>query len=122
MKINRFILFLLISFASAVALAQNKTVIGVVMEAGINEPVFGANVVVVNQQNRTLTGTTTDMDGNYVFFTDNSVGSIVKPAKRCIPSRSARMPYPIKLTREIPRIRPVKKLNWSNKSNISFWD
>ncbi|MBP5346950.1 MAG: SusC/RagA family TonB-linked outer membrane protein [Bacteroidales bacterium] len=67
MKINRFILFLLISFASAVALAQNKTVIGVVMEAGINEPVFGANVVVVNQQNRTLTGTTTDMDGNYVL-------------------------------------------------------
>lgn len=63
-----------------------------------------------------------DIDGNYVFFTDNSVGGIVKPAKRCIPSRSARMPYPIKLTREIPRIRPVKKLNWSNKSNISFWD
>ena len=63
-----------------------------------------------------------DIDGNYVFFTDNSVGGIVKPAKRCTPSRSARMPYPIKLTREIPRIRPVKKLNWSNKSNISFWE
>ena len=74
MKINRFILFLLISFASTIALAQNKTLIGVVMEDGINEPVFGANVVVINQQNRTLTGTTTDMDGNYVLTVPDGKG------------------------------------------------
>ncbi len=63
-----------------------------------------------------------DLDGYYAFFTDNSVGGIVKPVRKNVPPRSARIPYPIKLTREIPRIRPVKKLNWSNKSNISFWE
>ena len=67
MKLKRYILFLLIGLYATLAQAQNKTVIGVVMEAGINEPIYGANVIVVNQQNRTLTGTTTDMDGNFVL-------------------------------------------------------
>ena len=55
------------TLAVSCAMAQNKTIIGVVMEDGINEPIYGANVIVLNQQNRTLTGTTTDMDGNYVL-------------------------------------------------------
>ena len=67
MKRNRFILTLLIGLIAVFASAQNRTIVGVVMEAGINEPVYGANVIVINQQNRTLTGATTDMDGNYVL-------------------------------------------------------
>jgi len=57
-----------------VILAQNKTVVGVVIEEGFNEPIYGANVVVVNQQNRTLTGTTTDIDGNYVLNVPDGKG------------------------------------------------
>ncbi len=53
--------------AATLGAAQSRTLIGVVIEEGINEPIFGANVVVINQQNRTLTGTTTDLDGNYVL-------------------------------------------------------
>ena len=67
MKFQKYLLLLLIGLATTLVQAQNKTIIGVVLEDGINEPIFGANVVVVNQQNRTLTGTTTDMDGNYVL-------------------------------------------------------
>ncbi|MCR5361306.1 MAG: SusC/RagA family TonB-linked outer membrane protein [Bacteroidales bacterium] len=67
MKIQRYILSLLFVMFATLSMAQSKTVIGVVIEDGINEPIFGANVVVINQQNRTLTGTTTDMDGNYVL-------------------------------------------------------
>lgn len=52
---------------SLTAWAQNKTMTGTVIEGGINEPVYGANVVVVNAQNRTLTGSITDLDGNFVL-------------------------------------------------------
>ncbi len=57
-----------------ISMAQNKTVVGVVIEEGFNEPIYGANVVVVNQQNRTLTGTTTDIDGNYVLNVPDGKG------------------------------------------------
>ena len=67
MKIQRYILSLLIAMVATLSAAQSRTVIGVVIEDGINEPIFGANVVVINQQNRTLAGTTTDLDGNYVL-------------------------------------------------------
>ena len=60
---------LLFALSSIVALAQNRTVTGVVSEnlGGYNEPIYGANVVVVNSQNRTLTGAITDLDGNYIL-------------------------------------------------------
>lgn len=65
-----FVRLLLLAFCSLLALtagAQNRTMTGVVVEGGINEPIYGANVVVVNAQNRTLTGTITDLDGNFVL-------------------------------------------------------
>ncbi len=65
-KLKSFLL-MLFCFGATLALAQNKTMTGTVIEEGINEPIYGANVVVVNQQNRTLTGTITDLDGNYVL-------------------------------------------------------
>jgi TonB-linked SusC/RagA family outer membrane protein len=58
---------MLFCFGATVALAQNKTMTGTVIEEGINEPIYGANVVVINQQNRTLGGTITDLDGNFVL-------------------------------------------------------
>lgn len=53
---------------ATVAMAQNRTLTGTVIEGGgLNEPLFGANVTIVNAQNRTLTGATTDLDGNFVI-------------------------------------------------------
>ncbi len=71
---NKIILSLLLILLPVLAMAQNKTIVGVIMEEGINEPIFGANVVVINQQNRTLTGTVTDIDGNYVLNVPDGKG------------------------------------------------
>ncbi len=56
---------LLISISGAVA--QNVILTGQVTEDynGLKEPIFGANVAVVNKSNRVLGGGVTDMDGNY---------------------------------------------------------
>lgn len=49
--------------------AQNKTMTGNVTEdlGGMKEPIYGANVVVVNASNRTLTGAITDLNGDYIL-------------------------------------------------------
>lgn len=59
------ILFALILIAQA-AMAQ-KVVTGVVTETlgSSQEPIIGANVTFVNSQNRILSGTVTDFNGNY---------------------------------------------------------
>ena len=48
-------------------MAQNHVISGKVTEkfGDSVEPIMGANVVLVNSQNRYVKGTTTDMDGNY---------------------------------------------------------
>ena len=62
-----------------------------------------------------------DLDGNYVFFTDNASGGMVKPTKRVAPVRSVRRVMPVKYTKEVARIKPVRKYNWSNKSGRMFF-
>jgi len=62
-------LFFLLSslfFISVTAYGQ-AVITGTVYEdfGGAKEPMMGVNIAVVNSQNRTLTGTITDMDGNY---------------------------------------------------------
>jgi len=49
--------------------AQNRTMTGNVTEdlGGMKEPIYGANVVVMNASNRTLTGAITDLNGNYIL-------------------------------------------------------
>lgn len=68
MKRNQLILFALLALIGAAgAMAQNKILTGTVVENydGSKEPIFGANVVFVDNNNRYLTGATTDLDGNY---------------------------------------------------------
>ncbi|MBP5763809.1 MAG: SusC/RagA family TonB-linked outer membrane protein [Bacteroidales bacterium] len=72
-KLKSFLL-MLFCFGATMALAQNKTMTGTILEGGINEPIYGANVVVINQQNRTLTGAITDLDGNYVLNVPDGKG------------------------------------------------
>ena len=59
-------LVLAMMLCASAAFAQ-AVVTGTVYEdfGGAKEPMMGVNIAVVNEQNRTLTGTITDMDGNY---------------------------------------------------------
>ncbi len=68
MKMMKYFLTAICGLLATVAMAQNRTLTGTVIEGGgLNEPLFGANVTIVNAQNRTLTGATTDLDGNFVI-------------------------------------------------------
>ena len=59
--------FLLFAFLPLWAVAQNQVITGQVVEKFGNdvEPIMGANVVLVNSQNRYVKGAVTDMNGNY---------------------------------------------------------
>ena len=67
MKQNRIYILILMLFCSASIMAQNHVISGKVTEkfGESLEPIMGANVVLVNNQNRYVKGTTTDMNGNY---------------------------------------------------------
>lgn len=51
--------------ACVITTAAQQVITGTVTDAKFNEPIIGANVVLVNSQNRYVKGATTDLDGNY---------------------------------------------------------
>lgn len=61
------LLLCLLTFLPLLAVAQNQVITGRVVEKFGDdiEPIMGANVVLVNSQNRYVKGTVTDLDGNY---------------------------------------------------------
>ena len=67
MKQNRIYILILMLFCSVGMMAQNHVISGKVTEkfGDSLEPIMGANVVLVNNQNRYVKGVVTDMDGNY---------------------------------------------------------
>ena len=68
MKQNRIFVFLVMLLCSVSMMAQEKVITGKVTEAldnGMEDPIIGANVVLVNSQNRYVKGVVTDIDGNY---------------------------------------------------------
>ena len=58
---------ILLVVCTATAVAQNNVITGTVMEQFGDdlEPIVGANVVLVNSQNRHVRGTVTDINGKY---------------------------------------------------------
>lgn len=78
MKIkNIIIVFLFLS--SSAGFAQNfKVIQGTVWEKvnGENEPAMGVNVVLATEQNRTLTGTVTDLQGKYTLKVPENAGKL----------------------------------------------
>ena len=58
---------ILLVVCTATAVAQNNVITGTVMEQFGDdlEPIMGANVVLVNSQNRHVRGTVTDINGKY---------------------------------------------------------
>ena len=71
-KIMKLFLTLVVTLFTAAAFSQS-TVKGKVMDAEMNAPLPGANVV----EKGTTNGTTTDFDGNFTLTTQSSAGSIV---------------------------------------------
>ena len=64
-KVKRLALMILLLVACTVTAVAQQVVTGTVVDADLKEPIIGANVVLVNSQNRNIKGTTTDIDGNY---------------------------------------------------------
>ena len=65
---NKIIILFSLLLCSMSMMAQESVISGKVFEVlndGSEEPVIGANVVLVNSQNRYIKGTVTDIDGNY---------------------------------------------------------
>ena len=58
-------LTVLLLVATALTAAAQEVIVGTVTDDVFNEPVMGANVVLVNKQDRYVKGTVTDMDGNF---------------------------------------------------------
>jgi TonB-linked SusC/RagA family outer membrane protein len=63
-------MFIIMLLCSVSMMAQEKVITGQVtekLENGTEDPIIGANVVLVNSQNRYIKGAVTDIDGNYVL-------------------------------------------------------
>ncbi len=68
MKQNKFLYIIVMLLCSVSMTAQEKVITGTVtevLENGTKDPIIGANVVLVNNQNRYIKGAVTDIDGNY---------------------------------------------------------
>lgn len=75
----RFLLLLAVLAVSGIeASAQQRVISGIVQEEIGNdkEPVVGANVVLVNSQNRYIKGAVTDIDGNYSIQVPENSGKL----------------------------------------------
>ena len=69
MKKQIYIIFIMLLSAVGM-MAQEQVLTGKVTEKldnGTQEPIIGANVVLVNNQNRYIKGAVTDIDGNYMI-------------------------------------------------------
>ena len=70
MKQNKTYIILLMLLCSIGMMAQERVLTGKVTEKldnGTLDPIIGANVVLVNNQNRYIKGAVTDIDGNYML-------------------------------------------------------
>ena len=76
MKWNRYIIVALLAILGMADVYAQKVLTGTVVEIfdGQKEPIYGANVVVVNRSDRYLNGVITDLDGNYNISVPNEPG------------------------------------------------
>src|SRR5512145_1543617 len=73
------ILIAFLFLCSSVSYAQSSRALkGIVWEEvnGKNEPIVGVNVTIANEQNRTLIGTVTDINGKYSLLVPESTGKL----------------------------------------------
>lgn len=72
------LLMLLVNCLPIAAIAQDNVISGTVSEmfGGSKEPIMGANVVLVNSQNRYIKGVVTDMNGNFNIQVPANAGAL----------------------------------------------
>jgi hypothetical protein len=63
-----------------------------------------------------------DRAGQAVFFTENSSGGPVRPARQFRSAKDSRGAPPVLGVREVPPARPVQSLTWSPLSGPQFFD
>lgn len=63
-----------------------------------------------------------DLEGACVFFTENAGNAgLAKPFRQFKPFKSFKQLKPMKCIREIPRMKTVNMMKWSNKSGEQFF-
>lgn len=62
-----------------------------------------------------------DLQGRCVFFTEYAKGITIKPIKKFKPSKRIRKLRPLKSPRERKKMKPIKKMSWSNLSGPHFF-
>ena len=78
MKTARTLLFgLLLSFTCLYSTAQQRVIRGIVSEVGTEEKLPGVNVVEMNENDRVINGTITDLNGEFIFEIQSSTQKIV---------------------------------------------
>ena len=72
------LLIVMLCLTAIQASAQQKVITGTVSEmlGKSKEPILGANVVLVNAQNRYIKGAVTDMDGNFTLQVPANAGKL----------------------------------------------
>lgn len=65
-----------------------------------------------------LNGWIYDNNGYCVFFTKDSLGGPVKPAKGVCPIKGVMSIKPVKSARRVPPVKPVKRLSWIDSSDF----
>ncbi len=61
-------------------------------------------------------------NGEYVFYTENSLGGLMRPIKQIKPIKSIKQLKPIKSIRQITPIKPINSLSWYKIFDESFFD
>jgi len=62
------------------------------------------------------------LDGRRVFFTEEATGGPVRPVRKVRPVRGVRKVRPVRGVRQIRPIKPTRTLNWSPRSDRSFFE
>jgi hypothetical protein len=78
MSLRKLVVVMLLLLACGVNASAQKVITGTVTElfGTTKEPIIGANVVLVNSQNRYVKGVVTDMNGNYSIQVPSDAGNL----------------------------------------------
>jgi hypothetical protein len=63
-----------------------------------------------------------DHDGDAVFFSENSIGGLMKPLKKLKPLKSLKELIPLKGLRELRPLKPLDSFLWSSLSVEELFD
>lgn len=69
-----------------------------------------------------INGWIRDMEGNCVFFTENTIGlGPLKPLKKSVPIKGIKIHKPVKLVCKINNVRPLENMKWSKLPSELFF-